>query len=111
MNLARLPLLVLAMAGSAILLSSRGSADELDSVRFAPPERIRAGGDFLGAGRLYPSPVLYDVDGDKRPDILVGDLVGKVTVARRLAAKSPVAFAVEEPLNDRGGKPLKFHNW
>ncbi|MHC4136194.1 MAG: hypothetical protein ACYTDU_03695 [Planctomycetota bacterium] len=111
MNLARVPLLALAMAGSAILLSSRGSADETDSVRFAPPERIRAGGVFLGEGRLYPSPVLYDVDGDKRPDILVGDLVGKVTVAHRQAAKTAVAFDVEKPLQDRDGKPLRFHNW
>ena len=111
MHFAKLPLLALAVAGGAILLSSRGSADETNRVRFAPPERIRAGGDFLGAGRLYPSPVLYDVDGDKRPDILVGDLAGRVTVAHRLAAKTAVAFGAEKPLDDRDGKPLRFHNW
>ena len=111
MNLARVTLLAVAVAGSAILLSSRGSADETDRVRFAAPKRIRAGKAFLGEGRYYPSPVLYDVDGDKRADILVGDLVGKVTVARRQAAKTAVAFDGEKPLNDRDGKPLRFHNW
>jgi hypothetical protein len=107
MSPARLPLLVLALAGSAILLSSRGSADETNRVRFAGPKRIRAGEAFLGEGRYYPSPVLYDTDGDKRPEILVGDLVGKVTVAHRQAA----TFGVEKPLLDRDGRPLKFHNW
>ncbi len=111
MNIARLELLALAIAGSAILLGSQGLADETDNVRFAAPKRIRAGGAFLGEGRLYPSPALHDVDGDKRPDIVVGDLVGKVTVAQRSSARSPVAFAVEKPLDDRDGKPLKFHNW
>jgi hypothetical protein len=99
------------MAGSAILLSSHGSADEIDTVRFAAPKRILAGDAFLGEDRLYPSPVLHDVDGDGQSDVVVGDLFGRVTVARRIAAKAPVAFAAEEPLNDRDGKPLKFHNW
>ncbi len=111
MNLARVSLLVLAMAGSTLFLSSWGSADETDRVRFAAPKRIRAGGALVGEGRYYPSPVLYDVDGDRRPDILVGDLVGKVTVARRKVAKKVVAFDVERPLNDRDGKPLRFNNW
>jgi hypothetical protein len=110
MHIARLRLL-LTIAGSAILFSSQGSADETGVTRFAAPERIRGGDAFLGEGRLYPSPVLHDVDGDRRPDILVGDLFGRVTVARRLAAKSPVAFGAEKPLNDRDGKPLRFHNW
>ena len=110
MNIARLRLL-LAIAGSAILFSSPGSADETGVTRFAAPERIRAGDAFLGEGRLYPSPVLYDVDGDERPDIVVGDLAGRVTVAHRQAAKTPVAFGAEKPLNDRDGKPLRFHNW
>ena len=110
MQFARLRLL-LTIAGSAILFSSQGSADETDRTRFAAPERIRAGDAFLGEGRLYPSPVLHDVNGDQLPDLVVGDLFGKVTVAHRLAAKSPVAFGVEKPLNDRDGKPLRFHNW
>jgi hypothetical protein len=110
MRIARLRLL-LTIAGSVVLLSSQGSADETERTRFAAPERIRAGDTFLGEGRLYPSPVLHDVDGDRLPDLVVGDLFGHVTVARRLAAKSPVAFGAEKPLNDRDGKPLRFHNW
>jgi hypothetical protein len=108
MNIARTRLLLLAVAA---LLGSRAVADEIDRVRFAAPERIRAGDAFLGEGRLYPSPVLHDVDGDGRLDLVVGDLFGKVTVALRTSSKSPVAFGVEQPVEDRDGKPLKFHNW
>jgi hypothetical protein len=108
MKTARLRLLALAIA---IPLGAEASADEMDRPRFAAPVRIRAGDAFLGAGRLYPSPVVHDVDGDRRPDIVVGDLFGKVTVAPRTAAKAPVTFAAERPLNGRDGKPLKFHNW
>ena len=102
MNFARVSLLAAAMAGSALL-----SADETDRVRFAVPERIRAGNAYLGEGRYFPSPVLYDLDGDKRPEILVGDLMGKVTVAKRRDAK----VDAEQPLLKRDGKPLKFYNW
>ena len=108
MHIARLRLLSLAVAA---LLGSRTVADEIDRVRFAAPERIRAGDAFAGEGRLYPSPVLHDVDGDGRLDLVVGDLRGMVTVALRTSSKAPVTFGAEKPLEDRGGRPLKFHNW
>jgi hypothetical protein len=111
MNIARLQLFALTLVGSAILPAAPGRADETGRTRFAAPERIRAGDAFLGEGRLYPSPVLHDVNGDQRPDIVVGDLFGRVTVAHRSAAEAPLAFGGEEPLNDRDGKPLRFHNW
>ena len=111
MSIARPQLLALAVVASAVLLSSPGSADETRGVRFAAPVRIRAGDAFLGEERLYPSPVLHDMNGDGLSDLVVGDLFGRVTVALRLAAKSPVAFGAEKPLKDRSGEQLRFHNW
>jgi hypothetical protein len=103
MSIARLSLL-------ALSITILAHADETERVRFAAPKRIMAGDKFLGEGRLYPSPVLHDMDGDKRADLVVADLFGNVTVAKR-AANPPMAFAAEGKVMDRDGKPLKFHNW
>jgi len=78
---------------------------------FAPPVRLKAGDAFLGKGRLYPSPVMHDVDGDGRADIVIGDLIGKVTYAPRTAAEGAPAYAAETPLTSRKAEQLKFHNW
>jgi hypothetical protein len=104
MKLGRTTLLVLVATGLA-------SADETgEKTRFAAPKRVAAGDASLGEGRLYPSPVLHDADGDGLPDIVVGDLLGAVTFAPRVAGKA-VAFGAEKPFHDRDRKPLKFHNW
>jgi len=97
-------------AGSLLLGGSALLADEtpaLERVRFAAPQRIAAGDAIAGAGRLYPSPVLFDIDRDGKADLLIGDLIGNVTVARR----TDDGFAAEQKLLDRDGKPLRFHNW
>jgi len=112
MTIPRLQALTLATAGCAVLLHSQGMAQDQGDPVFAAPKRIQAGETFLGEGRLYPSPVLHDVDGDKLPDIVVGDLFGKVTFAPRLAkSKKAVLFGAETQLKDRSGEQLKFHNW
>ncbi len=109
---ARLRALIPATIGCAILFSAYVSAQAPEmQVQFAAPKRIQAGDTFLGEGRLYPSPVLHDVDGDKRLDIVVGDLIGKVTVAHRASGMQAVTFGPEKKLNDRSGKQLRFHNW
>ena len=86
------------------------AADKKD-VRFAPPKRIRAGDAFLGAGRLYPSPAIFDVDGDGRRDLVIGDLFGKVTWAACVGEGKKRSFAAEKAMKNRSGQPLKFHNW
>ncbi|MEM8885734.1 MAG: VCBS repeat-containing protein [Planctomycetota bacterium] len=90
------------------LSAPRSVAEDAESIRFAPPQRIQAGSFIAGAGRNFPSPVMHDVDGDKRADIVIGDLDGRVTYARR---NKDGSFAAEQPLRKRDGKPLKFHNW
>lgn len=112
MSISRLTALGFATAGCALFLGPRSVAQKAQGeVRFAKPVRLKAGDAFLGKGRLYPSPVLHDVDGDGKRDVVIGDLRGLVTVARAVADKPFVRFAAEKPLEDRSGKPLKFHNW
>ena len=109
MKITKAQLFVWAVAGCAILFGSQGWADETGTqARFAAPVRLKAGDAFLGEGRYYPSPVFHDIDGDKRPDIVVGDLFGKVTFASRAADG---ALAAEKALKGGDGKPLKFSNW
>ncbi len=105
-----LQMLVL-IAGCAFLLNAPGIAQNPGKSIFAAPERIKAGDAFLGQGRIYPSPVLYDLDGDKHLDVLVADLMGRVTVARRVPSEDGTCVKAETPLKGRNGKPIKFHNW
>lgn len=100
------------VTAAALLCGSRtATAQNPDPVRFAAPKRIKAGDKFLGEGRLYPSPVLHDVNGDGKPDVVIGDLFGKITVACREATQPSVVLGSEKPLKDRSGEQLKFHNW
>ena len=112
MSFTRLHGFVLAVAGGALLFSARGNAEPTTSDPvFAAPVRIQAGGAMVGLARYYPSPVLHDVDGDKLADIVVGDLMGRVTFAKRIASDTGLKFAKEQPLLGRDGKQLKFSNW
>lgn len=110
MRIARLRALSLLMVGCAVLLNAQAAAQDKAKAQFKAPKRIQAGDAFLGEGRLYPSPVLHDVDGDGLRDIVVGDLFGKVTFAPQIPGEE-VRFGPEKPLKGRDGKPLKFHNW
>ena len=99
--------------GVLVTVVAGGTAVGADSTAgFAPPRRIEAGEALVGEGRLYPSPVLHDVDGDGLADLVVGDLVGKVTYAPRIATEDgSVRFGAETPFLDRRAEQLKFHNW
>ena len=77
---------------------------------FAEPVRLKAGDKFLGENRLFPSPVFHDMNGDGRADIVVGDLIGKLTVAQRTGAGAP-AYAAETKQMALDDKELDFANW
>lgn len=90
---------------------------------FAPPVRLKAGEQFLGnqrvedkgdrllkGDRLFPSPVLHDVDGDGLADLVIGDLQGHLTVARRLPGAT-LAFAPETSVKGADGKVFDLGNW
>lgn len=78
---------------------------------FAAPVRLDAGDRPMGEGRLYPSPVLHDVDGDGLADVVVGDLWGKLTVARRLPGEGAPRFGAETWMKDLEGEDIDFNNW
>ncbi len=77
---------------------------------FAAPVRLQAGKKGLGENRMYPSPVLQDMNGDGLADIVVGDLRGRLTVALRERGEG-FRFGAEADLLGRDGKALDFGNW
>lgn len=87
------------------------AAEQEPAATFAAPVRVLAGSELMGVERLYPSPVLQDMNGDGRADIVLGDLWGAITVAPRLAAEGAPAWGPDAPLTARDGKNLKFSNW
>ena len=113
MKLAVPSLLALTLAGSSLSHSNSTALAQSAgaSGTFAAPVRLKAGTQFLGEKRLYPSPVFHDINGDGLADIVVGDLIGQMTVALRKAGNGPATFDAETELKDVDGKPLKFHNW
>lgn len=82
----------------------------LDAPRFAAPLHLMAGGDALGGGLPYPSPRLYDIDGDGAAELVVADLRGRVHLAEKGAGDGPGQWSELQPFMS-GERALKFHNW
>jgi hypothetical protein len=70
-----------------------------------------AGDAFMGQKRMYPSPMFHDMNGDGLVDIVVGDLIGKLTVALRRPGDGVPAYAAETKLKAVDGKDIDFNNW
>ncbi|MCK5942600.1 MAG: VCBS repeat-containing protein [Planctomycetes bacterium] len=98
------PRLLAALACSAALFSPATA----QGTKFAPPVMLKAGAEVCGKGRMYPSPVAYDLDRDGRFDIVVGDLRGHLTFALQ---REDGSFGPEQKLKDAAGKILDFGNW
>ncbi len=102
--------------GSALLGPGATAQDSvatapLKAPTFAPPVRLECDGVFLGATRLYPSPVIQDMNGDGLADLVMGDLMGRVTVSLRRASDATPSFGPETPIPASDGSELKFNNW
>jgi len=103
------PTKLIALAAFAAFGSS-AAAQAPEPIKFAAPKLIHAGDKPLGAGRYYPSPAFHDINGDGVLDLVIGDLIGKVTFAPGVRGR-PGVFGAEEPVLDRDGNQLKFENW
>ncbi len=101
----------LALGAVAMAAATVVAQSPIEPTTFAAPVRLHAGDKFLGQGRLFPSPVHHDIDGDGIADIVVGDLPGRLTVARGEKAEHTPSFGAESRLEAADGKQIDFHNW
>jgi hypothetical protein len=81
---------------------------------FEEPVVLRVGDDVLNSnGRLrYPSPVIIDVDGDGKKELVVGTISGFLSACENEnnSDGEPI-WSEPKQIETIEGKPLKFHNW
>ena len=97
----------------SVFLGAQQPADgaTASAPQFAPPVRLKAHSKWLGENMMYPSPAVYDVNGDGTADIVIGDLPGRVVFAKGQIHEGGILLGEQQPLKGRGGKALKFSNW
>ena len=78
---------------------------------FRTPVQLKAGEAIMGAGILYPSPKLQDLDGDGVSEMLIGDLRGQLLFSKRQGSGDATQWTTLEPVQTADGKPIKFDNW
>lgn len=96
--------LLLALAGLPQDPSPGGRAALAEPVRLMDPSGP------VGKGRLYPSPAFHDVDGDGVAELVLGDLLGALTMSARTSGAMP-GWGEARPLKRADGEDLKFSNW
>ncbi|MDP6929337.1 MAG: hypothetical protein QF412_06510 [Planctomycetota bacterium] len=80
------------------------------TAKFDAPVELTADGEPM-RGILYPSPTLYDIDGDQKRELLIGDLRGYVRVAQPGAERGSIKWSELEHLKSKDNEKLKLHNW
>lgn len=99
--------LALAAAAAGQMPADASASESATSrIQFAAPTELTGGGEAF-RGMIYPSPTLYDIDGDGQNELVIGDLRGFVWVSERGQDGN---FAEKKQL-EVDGQPLKFHNW
>jgi len=99
--------IILTIPAAAALLA--GAAAFAQQAEFDAPERITAAGDNFSK-ILYPSPVLFDLDGDQKRDLVIGDLFGHIKAAAPDDSGNDLTWSALTPIQ-ADGKPLKLNNW
>ena len=95
-----------AVAPVAAALGHFGSCSDETSLFDAPEALLTADSPFTG--QMYPSPVLRDIDGDGKAELVVGDLPGRMRFATRKG--NGLQWSKLYPMKS-GDEPLRLNNW
>ena len=82
---------------------------------FETPVRLMSGDKPLNvaARQMYPSPAIYDVDGDGRTELIVGDIFGTLNVYENenTTGEGDPVWSKHTALKNADGKKIKVSNW
>ena len=97
---------MLGLANAQIAVET--SAVNESAPRFAAPEALTTEAAAF-AKMYYPSPVLQDLNGDGKVELVLGDLMGNLMQSSAIKG-SPLAWSKPEPLKNGEG-PIRLNNW
>ncbi len=89
--------------------------EQTDPSIFESPVRINADGVPLNsvAKTMFPSPAIFDVDGDGQAELVIGSLMGSVGVYENLntSGTGDPAWGKHESLRGADGSQIRTSNW
>ncbi len=94
---------------TTLILAPHLSGGSALDAEFEAPAQLTHGGEAF-AKMIYPTPVLFDVDGDQTVDLVVGDLIGRIHVCAPVGEDDDTRWTKSQQLQ-ANGKPLKLNNW
>jgi len=97
---------VLALAGPAW----PGAEDpETDKVVFAAPVQLITPSGPISK-KMYPSPAIFDIDGDGARELVLGDLAGYLWISEQVEGAGELTWTEPKRL-ENGEEPLQLNNW
>ncbi len=76
---------------------------------FARPVQLEANGEPM-ADITYPSPTLFDLNGDGKRELVIGDMFGLVRSSKSKTDELGLEWSALSPLKDRKGM-MRLNNW
>lgn len=97
----------------AAAASAPRAATTAPTIQLLPPERLAHDGTPIDmAGDIgHVGPLFTDIDGDGKPDLLLGTFAGRIWVFANVGTVQAPKFTSKSTLDADDGKEIRIHNW